>query len=1107
MSTPLTGPASASPTDQRQALLESLPRAGGHGAQTSDTIPRVPRDRPLPLSSAQQRIWLVESLRPGTTEYMAPVGWELRGPLDVAALRAALAQVVARHEVLRTRYLTVGDEVRQLVLSSDELDFETVDLGELPADARAARLDELVEHQARTPFDLGSRGPLRVRLVRFTAEHHALVLMVHHIAFDRCSIGVLASELGALYPAFAEGRADPLPELPVQYADFAAWQHEAHSGPALSGQLQYWRDKLAGSTALELATDRPRPASFDPAGATLPFTVPAGIAEPLIAWGRSRGATPFMVLLAAFQLLLSQHAGRTDITVGTQVTGRDRAEVRDLLGSFVNILVLRTDLSGEPAFEDVVDRVRETTLGAYAHQDVPFERLVDELTPARDLSRNPLCQTMFSLHDQDTTAEFSGAGVRATALTPPWHSAKFDLMLHLTQQSDGSLSGVVEYATALFERESMAVLAEHFTTLLGVVARDTKAVVTGTSLLSQRERGLLEGWNETSVVYPQGEVLHALIERQAARTPAAVAVRFEEQHLRYHELDARAEQLARRLRTAGVGPETVVGVCLHRGLELPVALLAVLKAGGAYLPLDPDYPAQRLGYMLDDSAVPVVLSTAGLASALPPHRAQVVLVDEETATAETPAEAGATTRVDPLHPAYVIYTSGSTGRPKAVVTPHEGIVNRLRWMQDTYGLTGTDRVLHKTPYSFDVSVWELFWPLTTGATLVVARPDGHRDPEYLARTISRHEITALHFVPSVLREFLTALPTGTPLEPLRLVLCSGEALPDDLATAFHRHPATGRIQLHNLYGPTEASIDVTATACPPGEQVTIGTPVANTRVHVLDRDFAPQPLNVPGQLALAGVQLARGYLGRPALTAERFVPDPDPRHPGRRLYLTGDLARRNPDGTLTYLGRSDHQVQLHGHRIELGELETALREHPLVADAAASVQGDPGQERLTAHLVPADPDAAPDPADLRAWMRRLLPDHMVPSAWATLARLPLTSNGKLDRRRLPLIEPDSGAQEFVEPRGEGERTVASAWREVLGVERVGAHDHFFDLGGHSLLASRIALRLRGTTGREVPVRALFDHSTVAELAAALPGYPELSATVALPLPGTRRLRR
>ncbi|MFC8492241.1 amino acid adenylation domain-containing protein [Streptomyces sp. NPDC057235] len=1107
MSTPLTGPAAASPAVRRQALLESLLRAGGRGARASDAIPRVPRDRPLPLSSAQQRIWLVESLRPGTTEYVVPVGWELRGPLDVAALRAALARVVERHEVLRTRYPAVGDVVSQLVLPSEELDFEVVDLGELPSDARTTRLDELVERQARTPFDLGGRGPLRVRLVRFTAEHHALVLMVHHIAFDGWSIGVLAAELGALYSAFADGRSDPLPELPVQYADFAAWQREAHSDTALRGQLDYWREKLAGSTALELATDRPRPAAFDPAGATLPFTVPAEIAEPLIAWGRSRGATPFMVLLAAFQLLLSQHAGRTDVTVGTPVAGRNRVEVRDLLGFFVNTLVLRTDLSGEPTFEEAVGRVRETALEAYAHQDVPFERLVDELAPARDLSRNPLFQTMFSLHDSDTAAEFSGAGVRATALTTPWHSAKFDLMLQLTQRADGSLSGVVEYATALFERESMAVLAEHFTTLLGVAARDPKAVVTGTSLLSQRERGLLEGWNETSVAYPQGEVLHALVERQAARTPAAVAVRFEEQKLEYRELDARAEQLARRLRAAGVGPETVVAVCLHRGLELPVALLAVLKAGGAYLPLDPGYPAQRLGYMLDDSAAPVVLSTAELAATLPPHRAQVLLVDEEAAPAEIPAGTGATTRVDPLHPAYVIYTSGSTGRPKAVVTPHEGIVNRLRWMQDTYGLTGTDHVLHKTPYSFDVSVWELFWPLTTGATLVVARPDGHRDPEYLARTVSRHRITALHFVPAMLRVFLTALHPDAPLESLRLVLCSGEALPDDLAAAFHRHPATGRVRLHNLYGPTEASIDVTATACPPGEHVTIGTPVANTRVHVLDRDLAPQPLNVPGQLALAGVQLARGYLGRPALTAERFVPDPDPRHPGRRLYLTGDLARRNPDGTVTYLGRSDHQVKLHGHRIELGEVEVALREHPLVVDAAAAVQGDPGQERLTAHLVPADPDAVPDPADLRTWMRRLLPEHMVPSAWATLARLPLTPNGKLDRRLLPLVEPDGGASGFVEPRSEGERAVANAWREVLEVERVGAHDDFFALGGHSLLAGRITLRLRGTTGREVPVRALFDHSTVAELAAALPGYPELSAPVTLPLPGTRRLRR
>ncbi|MFD8783727.1 amino acid adenylation domain-containing protein [Kitasatospora sp. NPDC059599] len=1125
---PAGAPASADAAERRRALLDSLLRGSARPAGSPATttasvsaeavIARVPRDRPLPLSFAQQRLWLLDRLRPGTAEYVLPVGWELRGPLDVTALRRALAEVSARHEVLRTRYLEVDGEPRQLPLAEAAPEFELLDLTALPADHAQDRLGALVEGLARTPFDLAVGTPMRARLVRLGDDHHVLVLAFHHIAFDGSSTAVLAAELGALYPAFAEGRPSPSAPPAVQYADWAHWQREAHAASATTDRLDYWRRKLAGSTALELPADLPRPPVFDPAGAILPFTVPAATVNALTAWGRTRGATPFVLLLAAFKLLLARHAGRDDVTVGAPAAGRTRPETRDLLGFFVDTLVLRTDLSGAPTFEEAVGRVRETALGAFAHQDVPFERLVDELAAERDLSRNPLFQVMFVYNGAGAGTEFGGAGLRATPYATPWHSAKFDLTLHLTEQPDGSLSGVVEYATALFTPERAAVLAEHFTALLDTVTRDPGAVVTGAALFSPEERARLERWNETDVRHPEGEVLHRLVDRQAERTPTAVAVRFEDEHLDYRELCSRADALARRLRALGVGPESIVAVCLNRGLELPVALLAVLKAGGAYLPLDPGYPAERLGHMLTDSAAPVVLTTAELAAALPPHRARVLLPDGGRPGAPADAQDGPDSpdstdipdgpdgpysadgpdgtdpAVDPMHPAYVIYTSGSTGRPKGVVTTHRGIVNRLRWMQDAYRLTEADRVLQKTPYSFDVSVWELFWPLITGATLVMARPDGHRDPAYLARTIADQGVTALHFVPAMLRAFLATVPAdapagtpeaapGTPAAGLRLVLCSGEALPDDLAEACHRHAVTGGAELHNLYGPTEAAIDVTAGPCRPGERVTIGTAIANTRVHVLDDDLAPVPVDVPGRLCLAGVQLARGYLNRPALTAERFVPDPDPGNPGGRLYLTGDLARRNPDGTLTYQGRGDHQVKLHGHRVELGEIESALRTHPLVADAVAALYGPPGGLRLAVHVVPADPAAAPAPAALQDHLRRSLPEHMVPTAWTSLVRLPVTPNGKLDRAALPDPVPQA-ATGYVPPRTPVEQVIARAWGTALELDRVGVHDTFFDLGGDSIRAIRAVGRLR-EQGLDVSVQDVFRHRSVARLAEAV----------------------
>ncbi|MER7583150.1 amino acid adenylation domain-containing protein [Kitasatospora sp. NPDC097691] len=1090
MSTVPNRRAPGSSGDQRQALLDSLLRGAAGPARASGAIGPAPRDRQLPLSFAQQRLWTLEQLRPGTAEYVVPLAWELHGPLDVPALRRALRALVERHEVLRTRYREDDHLPVQVVDPAADPDFAELDLAGLTSAERPGRMAESIEREARTPFDLAGRWPLRARLLRLARDHHVLALALHHIAVDGWSVGVLARELGALYSAFATGSPSPLAPLPVQYADFAAWQRRELADPT-TGQLPYWRSRLAGATATELTTDRRRPPVFDPAGATLPFTVPARTARALTELGRSRGATPFMVLLAAFQVLLARHTGQTDIVVGTPVAGRTRAEVQGLVGFFVNTLVLRTDLSGDPSFLTAVDRVRETALDAFAHQEVPFERLVDELAPERDPSRNPLFRIMFALNNTDP-AQFDGVGLRATELATPWHGSRFDLTLHLAEQPDGSLRGVVEYATALFGPDRMAVLARHFGTLLEGLAEEPELTIHQAELASAGELELLAGFDDTAVEYPVDGLLHGLVEEQAKRSPDAVAVRFEGRQLTYAQLDAAAARIARRLRAAGVGPESVVGVCLHRSLELPVALLGVLKAGGAYLPLDPGYPAQRLAHMLADSGTPVVVTTTDLAASLPEHRARTVLVDEPPAGEDTGDLRSAeedtdgvlsAVPVDPDNPAYVIYTSGSTGLPKGVVIPHRGIVNRLRWMQDAYRLDRDDRVLQKTPYSFDVSVWEFFWPLATGATLVLARPDGHRDPGYLAETIAGERITTTHFVPAMLRVLLDTLPPGSALTPLRRVLCSGEALPDDLADAFHHHPAIRHAELHNLYGPTEASVDVTATACPPGQPVTIGRPIANTRTHVLDRDLAPQPLHLPGQLALAGLQLARGYLGRPALTAERFVPDPDPRHPGTRLYLTGDQAHHNPDGTLTYHGRTDHQVKLHGHRIELGEIETALRTHPAVSQAVVTLHHD----HLTAYTVTTSGSTPPAPARLRAHLAGTLPAHMLPTHYRVLDALPLTPSGKIDRNALPAPDPTPvDAANHTPPGTPLQHLIVRGWAEALGVEPhlIGIHDSFFALGGDSIRAIGAVGRLRGA-GLDIAVQDVFRHQTVARLAEAV----------------------
>ncbi|HEX2076781.1 MAG TPA: amino acid adenylation domain-containing protein, partial [Longimicrobium sp.] len=1017
--------------------------------------PVVPTERTgaLPLSFAQERLWFIDRLEPGSAVYNIPVAWRLGGALDQAALERALGEIVRRHEALRTVFAEVDGSPVQVIAPFGGLALRVEDLSALSEADREAAVRRRAGEEARRAFDLAA-GPLfRAALLRLGEEDHVLLLSMHHIVSDGWSMGVLFRELSALYEAYLAGRESPLSEPAVQYADYAVWQREQLAGEALDRQLSYWKERLRGAPELlELPTDRPRPPVQTYRGATVPVELSLELLERLQRLGQSEGATLYMTLLGAFQVLLGKYAGSEDVVVGSPIAGRTRGEVEELIGFFVNTLVLRTDLSGNPSFREVLRRVREVTLGAYEHQEVPFEKLVAELQPERSLSHSPLFQVMFTLQD---AGGGGGAlpGLKVGGVGAAMEIAKFDFSLTLAATSRG-LRGGLTYSTDLFERGTIERMLGHLARVLEQVAADADVRLSQLELLGDAERALvLEAWNRTAAEYPADRCIHELFEVQAARTPGAVAVVYEGEALSYAELNARANQLAHYLRRRGVGPEVRVGICLERSLELVVSLLAVLKAGGAYVPLEPGHPAGRLETMAADAGIALLLTVESLRDAVPaPAGLRVVSID-----AAWPAIAAESTHnpesgAGPDTLAYVIYTSGSTGTPKGVAVEHASMVNHMSWFIREFQVGPCDRVLQKTPISFDASVWEFHVPLLAGARLVLAAPGGEREPRYLARTVREQGITLLQLVPPLLR-VLADEPELRECSALRLLFCGGEALAGELARRAGELLPAARVV--NLYGPTECCIQACTHACAAEDGglafVPIGRPVANTRAYVLGPGLQPAAPGIPGELYLGGVQVARGYLGRAALTAERFVADPFAARPGSRLYRTGDRARWRADGAIEYLGRLDHQVKVRGFRIELGEIEAVLRRHESVADCVVMARAEAGEQRLVAYVV-ADGSAGADV--LRAHLGQALPAYMLPSAFVFLDALPLTPNGKLDRKALPAPELASSEDRYVAPRTPVEEVLAGIWAEVLRLERVGVEESFFELGGHSLLATR-----------------------------------------------------
>jgi amino acid adenylation domain-containing protein len=1061
--------------------------------QRQPALVPVPRDGALPLSFAQQRLWFLHQLDPRGASYNIPAVIHARGAMDMDALRRALAEVLRRHEALRTVFRAGPDGPVQVVLPPVEPPVPFDDLRELPENDLKAETKRRVERVARTPFDLGRDLMLRARVLRVGDAEHLLVLALHHVAGDGWSVNVLFREIAALYGAFAQGEPSPLPEPPVQYADFAAWQRRWLAGDALESQMAYWRRALDGApTLLEVPAPKPRPPVQSFRGDAYPVALPKGLVARLRALGRSDGATLFMTLLAAWEVVVARCAGQEDVVVGSPIAGRVRAEVEGLIGFFANTLVLRTDFGGDPTFRQILGRVREATLEAYSHPDLPFERLVEALHPERSLAHNPLFQVGFALH-HDPVRRLEAGGVRFALEDAHVAAAKFDLSLELTERGE-TVAGKLEYATDLFDADAAGRLAERFLVVLDAVAGDPDLRLSRIPLLTAEERErVLHTWNLTDATFSRDRCIHHLFEEMAARHPDVDCVRDRGAVLSYGEVERRANRLARRLAALGVGPEARVGVCLPRGADLVAALVGVLKAGGAYVTLDPAYPAERLQGMAADADVTVLLTAAKHGQALEGAGLPTLRLDSRWWRGAEAEAAPFPSPAMPECPAYVIYTSGSTGKPKGVAVPHAGLVNLLEDMQRRQPVGPGDRCLAWTSPSFDVSAYDLFSALTTGACVVLVPDDRRTVPADLVRWMGEEAISSAYVPPFALPELATWLRDHPGASRLRRLLVGVEPIPEGLLAAI-RDRVPG-LRVFNGYGPTETT--VYSTLFPVEGEVAeerttpIGHPIANTQVYLLDRHLRPVPIGVAGELYVGGAGVARGYLNRPGQTAERFLPDPYGGRPGARLYRTGDLARHEAGGAIHFLGRIDRQVKLRGFRIELGEVETTLAERDEVGEAVVVVRDEGGDRRLVGYVVPA-PGPRPVPAAelapslvplLRGHLRTRLPEYMVPSALVVLDALPLTPNGKIDRRALPAPEPVGRAAQRVPPRNDTERTLAGIFRDLLRLEGdLGIDENFFDLGGHSLLATQLVTRVREALGVEMCLASVFEQPTVAGLA-------------------------
>jgi len=1075
--------------------LVTLLRSSNMSASDIDLpLVRVGKHLDLPVSFAQQSMLFLDRLNRESSVYNVSFSIRIIGSLSVTALEQSINEIIRRHEAIRTTFVMVEGVPMQAIAPKLTITLPVVDLQGL----LETEVQLLITKSVRQPFNL-EKGPLlRVTLLRLEPESHLLILTMHHIIMDGWSMGIFLKELGSLYQAFTAGEPSPLPELTIQYADFAVWQRQWLTGEVLEKQLNYWKQQLADAPPLlELPIDYPRPPVQTFCGASREFQLDPHLTKQLVALSQKSDVTLFMTLLAAFAILLHRYSSQDDICIGSPFANRNRPEVRSLIGFFVNSLVLRTQIEGNPSFFEFLLHVRSLVLDAHAHQDVPFEEVVKALQPERYTSYNPLFQVMFVLENFSlSTLELPG--ITLTPELVEQGTAKFDLSLSIWETKQG-LIGSWEYNSDLFEPDTIARMGLHFQTLLEAIVEAPDQRVGELPLLTESERyQLLVEWNNTTKEYPFDKCIHQLFEDQVRKTPHSVAVVHEDEQLTYQELNERANQLAHYLQTLGVRPEVLVGICVDRSPLMVVGLLGILKAGGAYVPLDPAYPAERLAYMLSDSQVKVLLTQEKLADTLPQNQAKLICLDRDWPASGTTSQEHLLTGVKPNNLAYVIYTSGSTGQPKGVMICHQSVVNYIAAKKVAYGMNSNDRVLQFSSISFDYAVCEIYNCLICGGTLVLRTDEMLSSVSTFLQKCREWQLTVLgpptfywHLLTTELATTQKSLP-----ESVRLMCVGGEqVLPEKLMLwqkyvndSKHRHQMGKPPLLINEYGPTEATVD--ATICNLSELVLedthsivpIGRPIANVQVYILDQYLQIVPIGVPGELYIGGAGLARGYLNRPDLTAEKFIPNPFSNESEARLYKTGDLVRYRPDGNIEFIGRIDHQVKIRGFRIELGEIETAIGQHSEVRECVVIVRTkESGDKQLVAYVVPKLSTLTA--SKLRSFLQQKLPNYMVPAAFVVLESLPLTPNGKVDRRALPAPDKSSFTDTgFVPPRDALERQLAQIWSEILDVESVGVKDNFFALGGHSLLAVRLMAKIQQEFGKSLPLATLFQSPTIADLA-------------------------
>jgi amino acid adenylation domain-containing protein len=1039
----------------------------------------------FPASFAQQRLWFLEQLEPGTAAYNLPRAFRINGPLDVEVLTRAFQMVVQRHASLRTVFDSVDGEARQVVLSDVDVSIPIIDLPDIPEAERESEALRIASEEGKKPFDL-SEGPLlRPVLVRLGADRYFLVLVMHHIITDGWSIALLFREVTKCYAALTRNEVPELPELPLQYTEYAQWQREYMSGDVLTNEVEHWKSKLSGApTLLDLPADHPRPATHSWRGATEEISLDSSMLAKLKALAQAERSTLFMVAMAAFQTLLWRYTNQESILLGTPIAGRHEVEIENMIGLFVNTLVFRTDFASNLSFRDLISQVRSFALEAYMHQDVPFEKLVDELVPQRSLDTHPLFQVMFTFQNiPKQVFEIPGLSIKEM----PFEAgiAKFDLSVEVWENDEFHCQ--FEYNTDLFERSTIQRMMGHFEKLMTAAVENPDLPIAQIPIMRDQERQqVLMEWNRTETDYPRDVLIHQAFETQADRTPDNTALLFEGKEWSYRQVNEEANRLAHALLDKGVGPGALVGVFLDRSLEMVAALLGVLKTGAAYVPLDPAYPLERLRFTIEDASLFAVVTHSSIKNQLPSNARNIVEFDTQRDFRGSERLNNPSTASSSDQRAYVIYTSGSTGIPKGVEGTHRASMNRFSWMWRTYPFKAGEVCCQKTNLGFVDSIWEIFGPLLAGIPNVIIPQGAVRDPEEMLRILAQERVTRIVLVPSLLRALLDQAPNLQQRVPeLKLWSCSGEILPADVAKRFRE--AFPEATLLNIYGSSEVAADVTCQEVAGRDlasSVAIGRPISNTQILLVDESGNPVPIGIRGEIYVGGDGLARGYLNRPELTAERFVtnwlmPERSP-----RLYRTGDLGRFRSNGEIEYLGRVDSQVKLRGLRIELGEIETVLASHAGVSEAVVAVTGEGEQQKLSAYIVVNDAKAAPAAGDLRRYLRTKLPEHMVPASYWRVEKFPLLSNGKVNRAALtlsggiPLLE----KEELTPPRNEAEAKLAEIWRELLHVERVGIEQDFFELGGHSLLVLQVTARIRRMFEVELPVRSVFEAPTIAGLA-------------------------